>query len=170
MIQIQASNGPKYLTNREAASFLRLSPRTAGKATCRGRRPAFKKFGSRVLMPRPTLKSEPRNEPLTTQAAIKPDDHFSPQKQWCGRSDSNRHGLLRWILNPLRLPFRHARNVDFNTLIDLSFVFSQMQNSPTFATANPSLQKRSISAHCKCDFLVRQSDEAFRARIAFAKS
>ena len=33
----------------------------------------------------------------------------SAQLKWCGWSDSNRHVLLRRILNPLRLPFRHIR-------------------------------------------------------------
>ncbi|PZU07419.1 helix-turn-helix domain-containing protein [Sphingomonas sp.] len=49
MTHIQASNGPKYLTNREAASFLRLSPRTLEKQRVVGGGPPFKKFGSRVL-------------------------------------------------------------------------------------------------------------------------
>ena len=49
MTQIQVSNGPKYLTNREAASFLRLSPRTLEKQRVVGGGPPFKKFGSRVL-------------------------------------------------------------------------------------------------------------------------
>jgi hypothetical protein len=28
---------------------------------------------------------------------------------WCGRRDSNPHGLLRLDLNQVRLPFRHSR-------------------------------------------------------------
>ncbi len=30
---------------------------------------------------------------------------------WCGRRDSNPHGLRRWNLNPVRLPIPHARPV-----------------------------------------------------------
>jgi hypothetical protein len=37
-----------------------------------------------------------------------------PLVAWCGRGESNPHALLeRWILSPLRLPFRHFRVVLF---------------------------------------------------------
>ncbi len=38
-----------YLTNTEAAEFLRLSPRTLEKARAIGNGPRFRKFGRRVL-------------------------------------------------------------------------------------------------------------------------
>lgn len=40
---------PKYLTNDEAASFLRLSPRTLEKQRVIGGGPRFRKFGRRVM-------------------------------------------------------------------------------------------------------------------------
>ena len=43
------SNTPRYLTNDEAASFLKLSPRTLEKQRVRGDGPAFRKFGRRVV-------------------------------------------------------------------------------------------------------------------------
>lgn len=39
----------RYLTTREAAGFLRLSPRTLEKARVTGGGPRFRKFGTRVL-------------------------------------------------------------------------------------------------------------------------
>jgi excisionase family DNA binding protein len=39
----------RYLTNEEAASFLRLSPRTLEKLRVIGGGPRFRKFGRRVL-------------------------------------------------------------------------------------------------------------------------
>ena len=45
-----AANGVKtYLTNDEAAAFLRLSPRTLEKQRVIGGGPRFRKFGRRVL-------------------------------------------------------------------------------------------------------------------------
>ena len=40
---------PLYLTNSEAAAFLRLSPRTLEKQRVLGGGPRFRKFGRRVL-------------------------------------------------------------------------------------------------------------------------
>jgi len=39
----------RYLTNNEAADFLRLSPRTLEKQRVEGNGPRFRKFGRRVL-------------------------------------------------------------------------------------------------------------------------
>ena len=39
----------RYLTNDEAAAFLRLSPRTLEKQRVEGSGPRFRKFGRRVL-------------------------------------------------------------------------------------------------------------------------
>ena len=39
----------RYLTNEEAAAFLRLSPRTLEKQRVLGGGPRFRKFGRRVL-------------------------------------------------------------------------------------------------------------------------
>ena len=40
---------PRYLTNDEAAEFLRLSPRTLEKHRVTGGGPRYRKFGRRVL-------------------------------------------------------------------------------------------------------------------------
>lgn len=40
---------PEFLTNDEAAAFLRLSPRTLEKQRVLGGGPRFRKFGARVL-------------------------------------------------------------------------------------------------------------------------
>ena len=40
---------PRYLTNDEAAAFLRLSPRTLEKLRVIGGGPRFRKFGRRVM-------------------------------------------------------------------------------------------------------------------------
>ncbi|CUJ53019.1 helix-turn-helix domain-containing protein [Achromobacter xylosoxidans] len=40
---------PRYLTNVEAADYLRLSPRTLEKLRVQGGGPRFRKFGRRVL-------------------------------------------------------------------------------------------------------------------------
>ena len=45
----QASSVPRYLTNIEAAAFLRLSPRTLEKQRSIGGGPRFHKFGRRVM-------------------------------------------------------------------------------------------------------------------------
>ena len=45
----QASPAPRYLTNDEAAAFLRLSPRTLEKQRVIGGGPRFHKFGRRVM-------------------------------------------------------------------------------------------------------------------------
>ncbi|WP_343577813.1 helix-turn-helix domain-containing protein [Pseudomonas sp.] len=45
----QASPAPRYLTNSEAAAFLRLSPRTLEKQRVIGGGPRFHKFGRRVM-------------------------------------------------------------------------------------------------------------------------
>jgi hypothetical protein len=45
----QASPAPRYLTNSEAATFLRLSPRTLEKQRVIGGGPRFHKFGRRVM-------------------------------------------------------------------------------------------------------------------------
>lgn len=44
-----ASPAPRYLTNSEAAAFLRLSPRTLEKQRVIGGGPRFHKFGRRVM-------------------------------------------------------------------------------------------------------------------------
>lgn len=45
----QACPAPRYLTNNEAAAFLRLSPRTLEKQRVIGGGPRFHKFGRRVM-------------------------------------------------------------------------------------------------------------------------
>ena len=45
----QVSPPPRYLTNNEAAAFLRLSPRTLEKQRVIGGGPCFHKFGRRVM-------------------------------------------------------------------------------------------------------------------------
>ncbi|MBS7725105.1 helix-turn-helix domain-containing protein [Pseudomonas lalucatii] len=45
----QACPAPCYLTNNEAAAFLRLSPRTLEKQRVIGGGPRFRKFGRRVM-------------------------------------------------------------------------------------------------------------------------
>lgn len=45
----QACPAPRYLTNNEAADFLRLSPRTLEKQRVIGGGPRFHKFGRRVM-------------------------------------------------------------------------------------------------------------------------
>ena len=50
MSQTTNANAPvRYLTNDEAAAFLRLSPRTLEKQRVIGGGPRFRKFGRRVL-------------------------------------------------------------------------------------------------------------------------
>lgn len=44
-----AATAARYLTNDEAAAFLRLSPRTLEKQRVEGSGPRFRKFGRRVL-------------------------------------------------------------------------------------------------------------------------
>ena len=44
-----ASGNPEFLTNDEAAAFLRLSPRTLEKQRVLGGGPRYRKFGTRVL-------------------------------------------------------------------------------------------------------------------------
>jgi len=44
-----AARADRYLTNDEAAAFLRLSPRTLEKQRVIGGGPRFRKFGRRVL-------------------------------------------------------------------------------------------------------------------------
>lgn len=46
---------PAFLTNSEAAEFLRLSPRTLEKQRVTGGGPPFRKFGRRVLYSRTDL-------------------------------------------------------------------------------------------------------------------
>ena len=43
------STTPQYLTNTEAADFLKLSPRTLEKLRVLGTGPRFRKFGRRVV-------------------------------------------------------------------------------------------------------------------------
>jgi len=47
--QIATARAPRYLTNNEAAEFLRLSPRTLEKQRVIGGGPRFRKFGRRVM-------------------------------------------------------------------------------------------------------------------------
>ena len=44
-----APGNPEFLTNDEAAAFLRLSPRTLEKQRVLGGGPRFRKFGARVV-------------------------------------------------------------------------------------------------------------------------
>ncbi|MDP3753346.1 MAG: helix-turn-helix domain-containing protein [Polaromonas sp.] len=44
-----ALGNPEFLTNDEAAAFLRLSPRTLEKQRVLGGGPRYRKFGARVL-------------------------------------------------------------------------------------------------------------------------
>ncbi len=44
-----AEHAPRYLTNAEAAAWLKLSPRTLEKLRVIGGGPSFRKFGRRVL-------------------------------------------------------------------------------------------------------------------------
>lgn len=44
-----ATSNPQYLTNAEAAAWLKLSPRTLEKQRVIGGGPRFRKFGRRVL-------------------------------------------------------------------------------------------------------------------------
>lgn len=46
---VPAATAARYLTNSEAAAFLRLSPRTLEKLRVLGGGPRFRKFGRRVL-------------------------------------------------------------------------------------------------------------------------
>lgn len=48
---------PEFLTNDEAAAFLRLSPRTLEKQRVLGGGPRFRKFGARVLYATEDLRS-----------------------------------------------------------------------------------------------------------------
>ena len=45
----QTTQSARYLTNNEAAEFLRLSPRTLEKQRVIGGGPRFRKFGRRVM-------------------------------------------------------------------------------------------------------------------------
>jgi hypothetical protein len=45
----QTTQSARYLTNNEAAAFLRLSPRTLEKQRVIGGGPRFRKFGRRVM-------------------------------------------------------------------------------------------------------------------------
>jgi hypothetical protein len=47
--QSEPARPDRYLTNEEAAAFLRLSPRTLEKQRVLGGGPRFRKFGRRVL-------------------------------------------------------------------------------------------------------------------------
>jgi hypothetical protein len=49
MSESQSPSAPRYLTNHEAAEFLRLSPRTLEKHRVTGGGPRYRKFGRRVL-------------------------------------------------------------------------------------------------------------------------
>jgi len=48
-VQSEPACPDRYLTNEEAANFLRLSPRTLEKHRVLGGGPRFRKFGRRVL-------------------------------------------------------------------------------------------------------------------------
>lgn len=49
MLTIAPGDNSRYLTNAEAAAFLKLSPRTLEKQRVIGGGPRFRKFGRRVL-------------------------------------------------------------------------------------------------------------------------
>jgi hypothetical protein len=46
---VSSAPSPRYLTNDEAAAYLRLSPRTLEKQRVIGGGPRFRKFGRRVM-------------------------------------------------------------------------------------------------------------------------
>ncbi|MBO9357679.1 helix-turn-helix domain-containing protein [Bordetella petrii] len=49
LASVSATASARYLTNSEAADYLRLSPRTLEKLRVQGGGPRFRKFGRRVL-------------------------------------------------------------------------------------------------------------------------
>jgi hypothetical protein len=49
MLQIETTVQTRYLSNDEAAEFLKLSPRTLEKQRVIGNGPRFRKFGRRVV-------------------------------------------------------------------------------------------------------------------------
>ena len=49
MLSTAPADAPRFLTNAEAAAFLKLSPRTLEKQRVTGGGPPFRKFGRRVL-------------------------------------------------------------------------------------------------------------------------
>lgn len=51
----ETAHPPRYLTNDEAAAYLRLSPRTLEKQRVIGGGPRFRKFGRRVMYARTDL-------------------------------------------------------------------------------------------------------------------
>lgn len=51
----ETAHPPRYLTNDEAADYLRLSPRTLEKQRVIGGGPRFRKFGRRVMYARADL-------------------------------------------------------------------------------------------------------------------
>jgi excisionase family DNA binding protein len=57
MVSTSDSTASRYLTNREAAEVLRLSPRTLEKLRVNGGGPRFRKFGSRVIYAREDLEA-----------------------------------------------------------------------------------------------------------------
>lgn len=66
-----SSAGAHYLTNDEAAAFLRLSPRTLEKQRVQGGGPRYHKFGRRVLYAIDDLKhwADARSFAMTCDAA-----------------------------------------------------------------------------------------------------
>ena len=64
-----------YLTNDEAAAFLKLSPRTLEKQRMKGTGPRFRKFGRRVVYSLKDLESWSNERVFDNTAAANPDNY-----------------------------------------------------------------------------------------------
>jgi len=64
-----------YLTNDEAAAFLKLSPRTLEKQRVKGTGPRFRKFGRRVIYSLEDLESWSNERVFDSTAAANPDNY-----------------------------------------------------------------------------------------------
>lgn len=77
-------------------------------ARCSGPTELYKRGGEREIRTHGRLVDASdfqgrRNKPLCQLSVL--------QNHWCAARDSNSHALRRWILNPLRLPFRQPRTL-----------------------------------------------------------
>jgi hypothetical protein len=68
-------NSTHYLTNDEAAAFLKLSPRTLEKQRVKGTGPRFRKFGRRVVYSLQDLESWSNERVFDSTAAANPDNY-----------------------------------------------------------------------------------------------
>ena len=75
VLQPQTQQPARYLTNDEAADFLRLSPRTLEKQRVMGGGPRFRKFGRRVMYAVGDLE----NWPDTRSFEMTSDPHYIDQ-------------------------------------------------------------------------------------------